>query len=281
MEKIDVKYDCSQIYLKYYPKIAIIMLTKDRNDLVEQCINSIIDTTSYPKDSLKLYIANNGTDSEKTSQLHKLCDGLNDKLAINIKDYNYYNFAKLNNDMVFNVIDKDTELILFMNNDIKLLNDVITRMAKIYEDYRSVGTVGCRLHYSNGTVQHAGVLVGCRNNKYFMIHECSKKDYGKIIHKYNANICIANTGACLMTKKDLFTEIGGFNEEYIVCFKDVEYNLNLFSKGYYNITDLTAVAYHYESLTRNKIPDRKDLMRIYSFIKGSEKIKNFINNITL
>ena len=54
--------------------------------------------------------------------------------------------------------DDDTELILFSNNDIELLNNGISQMVNIFNTKKNAGTVGIRLHFGNGTIQHSGVM---------------------------------------------------------------------------------------------------------------------------
>ena len=85
-------------------------------------------------------------------------------------------------------------------------------------------------------------------------------NYNKSVN-YNS---IGNTGAFLLIKKSLFNEINGFNENYIECFEDVELNLECLLKNKKNITVSDAVAYHHESVSRNRSSDKiKNLQRDY------------------
>ena len=76
---------------------------------------------------------------------------------INLIEFDYYNFAKINNEVIFNHLNNE-ELVLFLNNDVKILNDAISECVKEFKINKIAGTVGIRLHFEDNTVQHAGVF---------------------------------------------------------------------------------------------------------------------------
>ena len=201
-----------------------------------------------------IYIADTGSSEDEKNQIRELIDSYTQKTDkhrhTRLIEYDYYNFAKINNDVVKNHIDDDTELILFCNNDIKLLNNCITQMVDVYNSNKSTGTIGVRLHFGDNKIQHSGVIAFVDNQynirishhglgTYFNYHQGRKEVFG-------------NTAAFMMIKKSLFNEIGGFNENYTECFEDVELNIECLNRRYKNYFIGTAVAYHYESQTRNK-----------------------------
>jgi len=123
-------------------------------------------------------------------------------------------------------------------------------MVEVYNTNKKTGTVGIRLHFGDNRVQHSGVIafVDDKYNirvshhgigTYFNYHQGRKEVFG-------------NTAAFMMIKKDLFKQIGGFKESYNECFEDVELNIECLNRKYKNYFIGTAVAYHYESQTRNK-----------------------------
>jgi GT2 family glycosyltransferase len=168
--------------------------------------------------------------------------------------YDWYNFGKINNELIKNHVSSDTKLILFCNDDIELLNDCLSRVVDVYQKNKNVGTVGIRLHYGDNSVQHNGIYVMLKDNDIHLTHiDLKKVDFYNTKGYYSS---AGNTGAFLFIKKELFDSIGGFNENYIECFEDVELNLECINRNFKNITIFDAVAYHYESLTRNKNPDK-------------------------
>ena len=85
-------------------------------------------------------------------------------------EFNYYNFAKINNEVVKNHITQDYEFLLFSNNDIKVLNNVLYGMLKVFKSFNRVGTVGCRLHFEDNTIQHNGVFGVILNDRFEVSH---------------------------------------------------------------------------------------------------------------
>jgi GT2 family glycosyltransferase len=248
------------------PKLAIVIPTKDKYALLSSCINSILDKTKYK--NYKIFIADTGSTMETKKLLREFYIEKYDN--IHLIEYDYYNFAKINNDVVKNHIDEDTELVLFCNNDIKLLNDTLSIMVKCYLDnIEKAGTIGCRLHYENGSLQHLGIVAykthdSASSDAIFFTHLAFGQDFNdltveEIISTYG------NTAACMMISKRLFNKYGGFNEKYEICFEDVELNLKALLDGKYNYTCTDAVSYHYESQTRGKIISNTDYNRIRNF----------------
>jgi GT2 family glycosyltransferase len=205
---------------------------------------------------------------------------VNEKNNITLIQYDYYNFAKINNDVVKNHISNEFEFLLFTNNDIKLLNDVIYEMLKIMKLGNHVGTVGARLHYENNLIQHDGMFMYFNTKtKIFNVSHMGLKSYYN--YKNGIKEVIGSTAALLMIRKNVFEKVGLFNENYNECFEDVELNLTCHINGYKNFYVGNAVAYHYESQTRNVDSEKNNRVKndytqlLTPFInKHIEKIKD-------
>ena len=222
--------------------------------------------------------------------LEKIKKFIEDKDKFILCEFDYYNFAQINNQVVNECIDGDSELLLFCNNDIELINDAISEVIDVHQKNKHVvGTVGARLHFEDNTLQHYGMLMFIKkewvaNNKLSRIeitHDMLRQSYK--YDKIGYSAVIGNTGAFLLVSKILFNKIGGFNPTYIECFEDVELNLKLVCLNKTNILCKSAVAYHYESKTRdndkNKIKklqeDYKE--RLFPFISSNiNKIQKHI-----
>jgi hypothetical protein len=122
-----------------------------------------------------------------------------------------------------------------------------------------VGTVGVRLHYENNTIQHDGIFLSIKKqtNQLGLSHLGLKSYYN---FKNGIKEVIGSTAALLMIRKNVFEKIGHFNENYTECFEDVELNLSLYINGYKNYYVGNAVAYHYESQTRNESDEKQKRM---------------------
>ena len=239
-------YNDFNIKLTNEPKVSVIIPTKNNFELLQDNIESWNDIVKYK--NYEILIADTGSNDDVIKNYDEI---LNDK--VKLIRYNYYNFGKINNDMVKNHTSEDTELVLFCNDDIKLLNDALSRCIEIYnKNKNTTGTIGIRLHYGDDSIQHNGIMFfKDLDNKINLSHKDIRKTEN---YRTNLNMdSLGNTGAFLLINKKLFLSIGGFNENYLECFEDVELNLECKKLGLKNITISDAVAYHYESVSRNKI----------------------------
>jgi GT2 family glycosyltransferase len=247
---------------KKLKKVAIIIPTKGNLELLINCVNSFYSNCDH--DIFSIFIADTGSTKEELDQI-KI--SFEDYKNLKIIEYDYYNFAKINNDVVKNHINDNYEFLLFCNNDIKILNNVIYGMLKIFKSKSKVGTVGCRLYFKDNTIQHDGILAIINSNNIFGVTHKELNSY----YPKNNNIqeVIGSTGALLMIKKSLFEICGLFNEDYTNCFEDVELNFKTTILGYNNFIDSNLVSYHFESQTRGEDPE------------NMEKLSNDYNNTLL
>jgi GT2 family glycosyltransferase len=261
------------VSFKKLGKIAIIIPTKGNLEMLFNCIDSFFDKCD--KNLFDIFIADTGSSDEEKE---KIKIKINNFTNIKLVEYDYYNFAKINNDVVKNHITNDYEFLLFCNNDIKILNNVISGMLSVFKNNANVGTVGCRLHFGDNTIQHAGIIAFLSKEKAFQVtHDEIFSFYPK---KIKLEKVFGNTAALLMIRKKTFEKCGMFNEKYIGCFEDVELNIKCTTIGLSNYYDGNLVAYHYESQTRkndteylNKINfDYKNFL-LPCFVNNFNKIK--------
>jgi len=274
--ELEVPYLDLKIRINEEPKLAIIIPTKNNVDeLLIPCLDSIIETTAYS--NYIIYVADTGSNEIELSKLKNYISEVNvENEIIRLVEYDYYNFAKINNDVIKNKIDADTEILLLTNNDIEMVNDALSVLVETYvKNKKECGTVGCRLHYDNGTIQHMGIIIQETKDKNIGItHKFLGWDFKNTMVLSPIVRTHGNTAAFMLVSKVLFEEIGGFNESYKECFEDVEFNLQCFLKNKKNYTNSNGVCYHYESQTRGQKVDQEDVKLILDFIDGHEKIKN-------
>jgi GT2 family glycosyltransferase len=231
--------------LKGKDKVAVIIPTKGNLHLLFDCINSFY--TECDPSNFTIFVADTGSTDDEKEELKKF---ISLKDNIRLIEYDYYNFAKINNDVVKNHVSDEFNYLLFCNNDIKILNDVVYKMVNVFNTNHTTGTVGARLYYGDNTIQHNGIVVyiDTKNERLSITHEFLGSYYR---NTSGISEVIGNTAALMMTKKTTFLFINGFNGNYEDCFEDVEYNITCKSIGLKNIMEGTSVAYHLESQTRN------------------------------
>ena len=260
-------------YVKNRGKVAVIIPTKGKVEMLYECVKSFYEHCST--EIFTIFIADTGSSNEEKDFIKSEILSLGD---IRLIEYDYYNFAKINNDVVKNHVDNNFEFLLFCNNDIKLLNNVISGMLNVFKEKPNAGTVGCRLHFENNTVQHDGILAYLDSNNHFQVSHFGL--FGYYTYSNNVREVFGNTAALMMIRKNTFIKCNMFNENYINCFEDVELNMSCVVNNLTNYCDGKLVAYHYESQTRNEDPKKMEkLISDYRntlfpyFVKHYEKVK--------
>ncbi len=165
-----------------------------------------------------------------------------------------FNYSKINNVAARQC---DTPILLFLNDDVSVIrSDWLTSMVELI-GRPEVGAVGAKLLFPNGSIQHAGVVMGLFDN-------CGHAFYGMdgaLPHYFGFTEMIRNvsavTGACLMTRADVFWQAGGFDEDRLaVAFNDVDLCLKIGACGYRVLFTPFAQLYHHESFSKTQ----KDLI---------------------
>ena len=113
-----------------------------------------------------------------------------------------------------------------------------------------VGAVGARLLYADGTVQHAGVILGLGGIAGHAFAHRKRQDHGHQGRMLVPVECSAVTAACLMIRKDLFLRVGGLDSELAVAFNDIDLCLKVRQAGRRIIWTPYAELFHFESKSR-------------------------------
>ena len=225
------------------PSVAIIIPTKDKVDILKRCVDSILDRSTYA--NYHIVIVDNGSEEPATFDYYK---SLTSQPAITILYYDHpFNFSAINN---FAVKAVEEEYLLFLNNDTEVIStDWLEEMVG-HAQQSSVGAVGSLLYYTNNTVQHGGIIVGIggvagHSHKYL-----PRPEYGYFGRLKTVQNLSAVTAACLMTKRSVFNEVGGFEEKLSHAFNDLDLCLKIREKGYLIVYTPFAELYHHESISR-------------------------------
>jgi GT2 family glycosyltransferase len=264
---------------KIKSKVAVIIPTKGNLNLLFDCLNSFIQNCN--PNNFEVFVADTGSEISEKESIKQFISDKKEKVIIHFLEYDYYNFAKINNDVVNNHVDSKFDFLLFCNNDVKLLSNVVDNMLNVFKENNLAGTVGARLHFKDNTIQHNGISIFIdKNNKLQITHAGLHEYYTKI--KDNQNV-VGNTAALMMIRKNIFLKIGGFNEKYNDCLEDVELNLKCRLIGLKNILSSNSVAYHYESQSRqrnfeNQMKFKNDYLLLQNFItENKNKIVNVLS----
>lgn len=227
------------------PKVSIIIPTHDRVDLLQQCLESLDRLTTYRNFEV-LVVDNQSREPASLDYFEQLRGQPNFRL---LHYPHEFNFSALNN---FAAAQAAGELLLFLNNDIELI-EAGWLEALVEQAIRpEVGAVGARLLYPDRTLQHGGIILGIEGQAGHAQKHLPGEAEGylkraKVIQNFSAV-----TAACLMTRAALFRELGGFEESLTVAFNDVDYCLRLRRRGLLVVWTPYAELIHHESLSRGR-----------------------------
>ena len=225
------------------PLISIIIPSNNHTDDLEKCVRSILDKSSYKQ--YEIIIADNNSTDDAVAALYDRYS--KDERIKLIRWDKPFNFSAINN---FAVRSAAGSILLFLNNDTEVINPNWLQEMLAFAVRNDVGAVGAKLYYPDGTIQHAGIILGIRGvtghaHRHYPHDSPGYMGRLKIVQNVSAV-----TGACLMTRKDIFEEINGFDESYPVAFSDLDLCLKYLAKGYLNVWTPYAEMYHDESKTR-------------------------------
>lgn len=262
-------------------KLAIIILSGDTFEILSRCLIGIKENVLV---EYKIYLGYNGKSPDVEHQIRKFLDAHFSPQQFKIIKYSFYNFAVLNNDIVRNHLDPKTGHLLFCNNDVIIPGDCVNEMVYFMTSFpEKLGTVGCRLLFDNGFIQHDGqVLFTWKNGLFRGVTHINFKRPVQGLDYPEPRQVIGNTFALCLSTIEAFKAVGGLNEKYVRCYEDVEYNLRCLQEGFKNVMlPSQSWAYHLESYSRKKEDkegidrnDERELARFFhqKFINGKELI---------
>lgn len=236
-------YHCKYT-VKDHPLVSILIPNYNHKDLLKGCIESLMNVNTYSNIEIVI-VENNSTEQEIFDYYKEL-----EETYSNVKVIYYegdFNYSKINN---YGVKYTHGEYILFLNNDTKVIEpDSIEDMLGVCQR-EDVGAVGAKLLYEDDTVQHCGVVVGYHGYATAAFSLIDRNDFGYMGRPRVSWDVSAVTAACLMTKREIFDEVGGFDEDFKVACNDVDLCLKIRSLNKWIVEDVFSVWYHYESKSR-------------------------------
>ena len=225
------------------PLVSVIIPNKDEKETLQTCLEMLEKNTSYRNFEI-IIIENNSTTEEIFKYYKELSSDPRIRLLRWGKEFNY---SAINN---FGASHARGEYLLFLNNDVKSINpDWMEEMLGVCQR-PEVGGVGAKLIYPDNTIQHAGCVIGMGGIEGHMFVDMPADRTGYLHKASLLQDMSAVTAACLMMKKEVFEEAGGFTEELAVAFNDVDLCLKVRKSMHLIVYDPYAKLYHMESKTR-------------------------------
>lgn len=240
---------CPTYYIEFPdvgPSVAILIASRNKLDILLNCLESLKKTT-YKNYSITI-VDNDSDNEEMLDWLGKAAYRI---ISVDRPD-GKFNFAYVYNTAIAQV---EEEYVLLLNSDTVVINPKWLSGMVGYAQLSGVGSVGARLIFGHGAVQHAGIYHNMRFGfpvtafRHLPQHEDGYWQLSRLSCNH-----MAETAACLLTRRELYLEAGGLDEKsFAVAFNDCDYGYRLHGMGYRNVICPTAELYHLENATRGSV----------------------------
>lgn len=227
------------------PRVSIVLPTRDNGRDLSIALKSIFERTTYPNFGV-LVVDNGSKEPAALSTMEHWAQREKDRFAVERMDIPF-NFSKINNAAAKLT---DGEFLLFLNDDTEVVS--ADWIEALVEQARrpAIGAAGGRLLYRDGSVQHAGVILGIRGiagHAHRFLPGDAPGYHGALAAVTNYS---AVTAACMMMRRSVFEEAGGFDEALAIEFNDIDLCLRVRAAGYRIVYLPHVLLYHAESSSR-------------------------------
>ena len=214
--------------------VSIIIPTFNKWDLTSACLDRVRETCKYVPHEI-IVVDNASTDGTPG---HILDSYPGVRLLCNKTNMNFSGACNIGAQAA------NSGFLCFLNNDTLPFEKWLEPMVKEFTDWNDVGVVGSKLCFPDGTIQHAGVAFMRENRFPYHPYRGVKVEVPEVNHRREVQVV---TGACMMMRKKLFTELGGFDMEYRNGGEDIELCLKARAAGWEVIYQPESCLIHYES----------------------------------
>lgn len=231
-----------------HPLVSIVIPNKDMADVLDRCLSSIAEKSTYP--NYEVVVVENNSEQEATFAYYEKAQRQwpNVRVVVEPTADGTFNFARTVN---YGFSQAKGEFLLMLNNDTEVITpDWLERLAGPCRR-EDIGLVGAKLLYPDGLIQHAGVF----------FHFDAPGHFGKTLPSDTQdyfNLCnlaqdlTAVTGACLMCSRAVWDELGGLDETFAVEYNDIDFCLRAQQHGRRVLYNPDVVLYHHESISRGQ-----------------------------
>lgn len=237
-------------------KVSIIIPTKDNVEILRRCVDSILQKTTYT--NYEIVIVDNKSRETETFNYYET---LKENKKISLLRYDKpFNFSEINN---FAVSQTNAEYLLFLNNDTEVITENWLDLMVGFAQRKETGAVGVKLLYPNDTIQHAGLILDEKGNVKRSHRGFPRYSLGYAGRIMSVQNVAAVAAACMLMRREVFDEVGGFDPEFVIAHGDIDLCLKLLEKDYLIVYEPHAELYHHESYTRGyeDTPEKVERLR--------------------
>ena len=241
--------------------VTVVIPTRDRADLLVPCVDSLYSTNT--QGDFDVIVVDNGSREHQTLEWLERTARERENFRVLAADIEF-NWSRLNN---LAIAEAAGDVFVFLNNDtVSITDGWLARMAE-YATRRDVGVVGPLLLFEDGTIQHAGVVVGYGGRAGHVYSGVRPEEVSGIFVSPRLSRNVATvTGACLAVSRTVVDAIGGFDEAYLIVCSDTEFCLRAHLAGLNNVYLPEVALFHLESQSRSRSDPPSDNDRLERFI---------------
>lgn len=237
-------------------RVSVVIPTRDHCADLRKCLDSIFAKTTWP--DYEIVVLDNGS---KEPALLDYYRELEARGNVKVVPFDVpFNYSRINNHAVAHATG---EYIVFLNNDTEVITPGWLEEMLMYAQRPDMGAVGVKLLYPDDTIQHAGVVIGFGGIAGHTFIGQPRDTPGYAARGLVPNNYSAVTAACLMMRRDVFDEIGGFDESFAVAFNDIDLCMRVRATGRLVVWTPFAELYHFESKSRGyeDTPEKQERFR--------------------
>lgn len=234
--------------LRDNPLVSIVIPSKNQYKVVKRCVDSIYTKSTYS--NFEIILVDTGSTDKKVLSWYEALKKSHQNFRVIDWPEQPFSYARSCNE---GARQAKGDILIMLNNDTEVVTpDWIEQLAGD-ANRKEVGAVGCLLFFPDKHhIQHAGVGVGLGGvaaNSFSMMtlqHAMSQTQHLMINTRHNMT---AVTAACMAIRKEVFDQVGGFDEGFRVTYNDVDLCLRFYEAGYQNVYTPHVKLLHHESIS--------------------------------
>lgn len=236
------------------PCVSIVIPTRDHADLLGTCVQSILQKSTYA--NYEIVLVENGSEEAATFEAYaELCKDSRVRVVHWKPGDEGFNYSALIN---FGVAHSEGECVVLLNNDTEVIEPAWLEEMLGCLMRPEVGVVGAKLLFYDGLIQHVGMVANPAGDNCHVCQNLTRDALGPSFAAAMPGDYSMVTGACQMTRRAIFEELGGYDENLAVGFNDGDFCLRAGEAGYAVTMAAHALLYHREFSTRGReITDKR------------------------
>ncbi len=237
-----------------WPKVSILILTRGRMAVFGRCIETFFEKTTYP--NFEILVGDHQIEEPACRDLIA-AHGIR-----TVPLEGEFHFSAFCNTLAR---EATGEYLLMLNDDTEIIESDWLQHLVLHAEAPGVGAVGPLLLFGDGTVQHAGIILGPRGTGDHVMRGFPADSDGYFGSLRCTREVSAVTGGCLLIARKRYEELGGFREVFQRHYEDVDLCLRLRAMGLRNVYVGSTRLIHHEAKTRGPQYNYTDRILLLDF----------------